>query len=135
MCTRVRPCSRSGRPPTTARNSRCGRPSWRTTPADGYRPRARWTPGSSVPSTLPPYVNSADQSGAVPFLDIANRYILAGAQYNPQVLAGLTAAQIASQLSNPSSPVAQAIDGSAQVIIAALDQVLHDKSAPLRAPG
>jgi hypothetical protein len=31
--------------------------------------------------------------------------------------------------------VAQAIDGSAQVIIAALDQILHDKSAPPRAPG
>jgi hypothetical protein len=80
-------------------------------------------------------VNSADQSGAVPFLDIANRYILAGAQYNPRVLAGLSAPQIASQLGNPSSAVAQAIDGSAQVIIAALDQVLHDKPARLRAPG
>jgi Domain of unknown function (DUF929) len=79
---------------------------------------------------VPPYVNSADQSGAVPFLDIANQYILAGAQYSPQVLAGLSASQIASQLSNPSSPVARAIDGSAQVIIAALDQVLHDKPAP-----
>ena len=78
---------------------------------------------------VPPYVNSADQSGAVPFLDIANRYILAGAQYNPQVLAGLSAPQIASQLSNPSSPVAQAIDGSARVIIAAIDQVLHDTTA------
>jgi len=78
---------------------------------------------------VPPYVNSADQSGAVPFLDIANRYILAGAQYNPQVLAGLSAAQIAGQLSHPSSPVAQAIDGSAQVIIAAIDQVLHIKTA------
>ena len=76
---------------------------------------------------VPPYVNSADQSGAVPFLDIANKYVLAGAQYNPQVLAGLSAAQIASQLSNPSSPVARAIDGSAQVIVAAIDQVLHDK--------
>ncbi len=75
---------------------------------------------------VPPYVNSADQSGAVPFLDIANRYILAGAQYNPQVLAGLSAAQIASQLGNPSSPVAQAIDGSAQVIVAAIDQVRHE---------
>jgi hypothetical protein len=74
---------------------------------------------------VPPYVNSADQSGAVPFLDIANRYILAGAQYDPQVLAGLSAAQVASQLSTPSSPVAQAIDGSAQVIVAAIDQVLH----------
>ena len=77
---------------------------------------------------VPPYVNNADQSGAVPFLDIANRYILAGAQYNPQVLAGLSAAQSASQLSNPSSPVAQAIDGSARVIIAAIDQVLHTKT-------
>jgi hypothetical protein len=71
---------------------------------------------------VPPYVNSADQSGAVPFLDIDNHDILAGAQYNPQVLAGLSAAQIASQLSNPSSPVAKAIDGSATVIIAAINQ-------------
>jgi hypothetical protein len=78
---------------------------------------------------VPPYVNSADQSGAVPFLDIANHYILAGAQYDPQVLAGLSAAQIASQLTNPSSPVAQAVDGSAKVIIKAIDQVLHDQAA------
>ena len=77
---------------------------------------------------VPPFVNSADQSGAVPFLDIANHYILAGAQYNPQILAGLSAAQIASQLRNPSSPVAQAIDGSARVIVAAIDQVLHATS-------
>ena len=74
---------------------------------------------------VPPYVNSVDQSGAVPFLDIGNQYILAGAQYDPQVLAGLSAAQIASQLATPSSPVAQAIDGAAKVIITAIDQVLH----------
>jgi hypothetical protein len=77
---------------------------------------------------VPPYVNSADQSGAVPFLDIGNRYVLAGAQYDPQVLAGLSAAQIAAQLRNPSSPVAQAIDGSAKVIITAINQVLHDQA-------
>ena len=77
---------------------------------------------------VPPYVNSADQSGAVPFLDIANRYILAGAQYSPQVLAGLSAAQIAGQLANPSSPVAQAIDGSARVIVAAINQVLAGRA-------
>jgi hypothetical protein len=74
---------------------------------------------------VPPYVHSVDQSGAVPFLDIGNRYILAGAQYDPQVLAGLSAVHIANQLSSPSSPVAQAIDGSANVIIAAIDQVLQ----------
>jgi hypothetical protein len=78
---------------------------------------------------VPPYVNSADQSGAVPFLDIANHYVLAGAQYNPQVLAGLSDAQIAAQLRNPASPVAQAIDGSANVIIAAIHSVLHDTVA------
>jgi Domain of unknown function (DUF929) len=77
---------------------------------------------------VPPYVNSADQSGAVPFLDIANRYVLAGAQYDPQILAGLSAAQIASELGNPASPVAMAIDGAAQVIVAAINQVLHDQA-------
>ena len=70
---------------------------------------------------VPPYVNSVYQSGAVPFLDIGNQYILAGAQYDPQLLAGLSAAQIAGQLSNPSSPVAEAVDGAARVIVAAID--------------
>jgi hypothetical protein len=65
----------------------------------------------------------------VPFLDIGNRYVLAGAQYDPQVLAGLSAAQIAAQLRNPSSPVARAIDGSAKVIVAAINQVLHDQAS------
>jgi len=78
---------------------------------------------------VPPYVNSADQSGAVPFLDIGNRYILAGAQYNPQILAGLSQAQIASQLRNPASPVAKAIDGSADTIIAAINNVLHHQAS------
>jgi hypothetical protein len=73
---------------------------------------------------VPPYVNSADQSGAVPFLDIDNHSILAGAQYDPQVLAGLSMRQIAAQLTDPASPVAEAIDGSAEVLIKAIDQVV-----------
>jgi hypothetical protein len=74
---------------------------------------------------VPPYVNGADQSGAVPFLDIDNHYVLAGAQYDPQVLAGLSIRQIAASLDNPGSPVAKAIDGSANVLIEAIDQILH----------
>jgi hypothetical protein len=73
---------------------------------------------------VPPYVNSADQSGAVPFLDIGNRDILAGAQYDPQVLAGLSMRQIAAQLDDPASPVAKAVDGSAEVLIKAIDQIV-----------
>jgi hypothetical protein len=74
---------------------------------------------------VPPYVNSADQSGAVPFLDIDNHDVLAGAQYDPQVLAGLSMSQIAAQLDDPASPVAKAVDGSANVLIAAIERVLH----------
>lgn len=36
---------------------------------------------------------------------------------NPEILAGLSAAQIASQLRNASNPVAQAIDGSAVAMV------------------
>jgi hypothetical protein len=74
---------------------------------------------------VPPYVNSASQSGSVPFLDIDNHFILAGAQYDPQVLAGLSMGQIAAQLRDPASPVARAVDQSANALIAAIDQVLH----------
>ena len=74
---------------------------------------------------VPPYVNSAAQSGAVPFLDIDDRYVLAGAQYSPGVLAGLSMRQIAARLKDPSSAAAVAIDQSAATLIAALDNVLH----------
>jgi hypothetical protein len=78
---------------------------------------------------IPPYVNSTSQSGSVPFLDIGNRDILAGAQYDPQILAGLSAAQIAAQLRDPSSSVAKAIDGSARIIIAAINHLLHNPAS------
>ena len=54
---------------------------------------------------VPPYVNSAEQSGSVPFLDIDNHYVLAGAQYDPQVLAGLSMSKIAAQLDDPTGAV------------------------------
>jgi hypothetical protein len=79
----------------------------------------------------PPYVNSADQTGAVPFLDIDNHDVLAGAQYDPQVLAGLSISQISAQLDNPDSPVAMAIDGSANALIQAIDTALHLTAPPV----
>jgi thiol-disulfide isomerase/thioredoxin len=64
-----------------------------------------------------------DQQGSIPFLDIGNKYVVVGASFSPQVLAGLSQAQIAQQLGDPSSPVAQAIDGAANEITAAICQV------------
>lgn len=101
---------------TTELANNAGRPLQRATPLDTTL-ISRYD--------VPPYVNTADQSGSVPFLDIDNHYILAGAQYDPQVLAGLSMSRIASQLDDPTSPVAMAIDESANALIAAIDQVLH----------
>jgi hypothetical protein len=64
-----------------------------------------------------------DAQGSIPFLDIANRYVVTGASFSPQVLQGLSRSQIAAQLDDPSSAVAQAIDGTANDITAAIASV------------
>ena len=66
---------------------------------------------------------SADAAGAIPFLDIANRYVMSGASYNPSVLQGKPGIDIADLLSTPDDPVAKAIDGSANAFTAALCDV------------
>jgi hypothetical protein len=60
------------------------------------------------------------QSGSIPFLDIANKYVSIGSGYTPQLLEGLSLRQIAVQLNDKNSPVAAAIDGEANRIVAAI---------------
>ena len=74
----------------------------------------------------PPYVSSAS-SGGLPFLDLGGKYVVSGASFDPQTLAGQTWSQIAAALSAPSSADAQAIDGSANAITAALCTLTGDK--------
>ena len=64
-----------------------------------------------------------DPQGSIPFLDIANRYVVTGSSFSPQVLQGLSRSQIAAELSDPDSAVAQAIDGAANDITAAIASV------------
>jgi hypothetical protein len=63
--------------------------------------------------------------GSIPFVDIANRYIVPQTQYLPSDLDGLTWSQIAADLNNPSSAVAKDIDGAANMITAALCKVTN----------
>jgi hypothetical protein len=70
-----------------------------------------------------------DAQGSIPFLDIANRYVIAGSSFSPQVLQGLSRSQIAADLSNPNSAVAQAIDGTANDITAAIASVTGNQPA------
>jgi hypothetical protein len=62
---------------------------------------------------------SVGKSG-FPFLDLGGKYLISNASYDPGVLQGKTQAQIAAALSNPTSPIAKAINGSANMITAAV---------------
>jgi Domain of unknown function (DUF929) len=75
-----------------------------------------------------PYVSS-DSAGAIPFVDIGGKFVISGASYDPQVLQGKTHEQIAQALSDPTSAIAKAVDGSANVITAALCQLTKDQPA------
>lgn len=65
----------------------------------------------------PPYVSSA---GAIPFVDIGGRYLISGASYDPSVLKGKTHEQVAAALADPTSPIAQGVDGTANLVTAAI---------------
>lgn len=67
----------------------------------------------------PPYV-PANAAGGIPFVDLGGKYVSTGAGYSPQVLAGMSWSQIAAALSDPNSAIAQGVNGSANVLTAAL---------------
>ena len=74
-------------------------------------------------------VNSYDSAGYIPFVDFGNRYAFNGATYVQDSLQGLTWQQIAVDLRNPSSPQAQGILGSANLITAAACKLTSDQPA------
>ena len=78
---------------------------------------------------VPPYVPSGSE-GAIPFIYFGGKYIIAGASYNPQVLAGLSWSKIASEVkNNPTSDVAKAIGGTANYITAAICKMTGNQPA------
>jgi hypothetical protein len=79
--------------------------------------------------------------GAVgyPFIYFGGKVIITGPLYSPAVLHGLTWSQIAGQLSNPSSTVAQNVNGAANYITASICKMTNNtpssvcKAAPIPA--
>jgi hypothetical protein len=61
-----------------------------------------------------------DPQGGLPFVDLGNQFATIGASASPSVLEDLSLGQIGSSLSDPTSPVAQAVDGTANYLIAAM---------------
>jgi hypothetical protein len=78
---------------------------------------------------VPPYVPSGSE-GAIPFIYFGGKYIIAGASYSPQVLAGLSWSKIASEVkNNPDSNVAKAIVGTANYMTAAICKMTGNQPA------
>lgn len=79
----------------------------------------------------PPYFSS---SGSIPFIDIGNRYVLSGSSYSPQVLLdsssqSLSWQDIANSLSDPTSPIAQNILGTANYLTAGICMMTQQQPA------
>ena len=74
------------------------------------------------------FMTSYDSAGSIPFVDIGNQtgnqYVTlnGGAQFQPSIFSG-NWTQIASQLNDPTTPIAKAVDGAANYLITAICKV------------
>jgi thiol-disulfide isomerase/thioredoxin len=91
------------------------------------RNRNKLEPVSSTENAL--WNKYTNNSPGYPFLDFGNKYVVSGPTYDPQVLAGLTQAQIASKLADPSDPVAKSADGAANELTAAICGITNNRPA------
>jgi hypothetical protein len=70
----------------------------------------------------------AKGGGGFPYLNVGGKYRV-GVQYSPGVLKGNSIDQIAAALSDPASPIAKAINGSANILTAALCAITREQPA------
>jgi len=105
-------------------------------PISRLYPAAETGPGrAALMSTYhaPPYVPAQDLD-ATPFYDFGNRHLISRASFSPQILDGKSWAQIAPALTNPASPVAQAVDGTANYLTAAICTLTGSRPASACTP-
>ena len=66
-------------------------------------------------------------TGAIPFIALGGKYVLVGSSYDPGILKGMTAAQIAAALKDPNSTVSKGVLGGANAITAAICRLTDQK--------
>ena len=92
------------------------------------------SPSGYVPLQTPTSAQTAvwtkyTSNGTIPFIDFGNKYLISGVSYSNSVLSGLNWNQIATDLSNPNSSVAKAVDGTANYITAAICKMTGNQPA------
>jgi hypothetical protein len=117
-----------------------------TSPHLAFTPVEETTNVPSGPSTYQPLqrptaaeqalATKYDSGQSIPFIDFGNKYVEVGnmAGYGPQNLSGENWNQIAAALSNPSSPIAKAVDGSANYTTAAICKLTNNQPASACTP-
>jgi thiol-disulfide isomerase/thioredoxin len=76
-----------------------------------------------------PYTGKNARTGSIPFIDIANQRISAGAYYDPTVLISHSYQDIATQLKNPNSDIAKGALGTANYLTAAICLATNNQPA------
>jgi hypothetical protein len=104
-------------------------PSTASNNISGYSPLQVPTSAQSALQAKYDVAPYTTEDGAIPWIDLGNKYVQSGVSYDPGVLQGLSWATIASDLSNPSSAVAQAIDGTANYLTAAICKMTGNQPA------
>ena len=74
------------------------------------------------------------QTGAIPFLDFGNKYVSIGVSYSNTAIAGLSWSTIATDLHNPNSAAAKAVDGTANYYTAAICKMTGNQPASACTP-
>jgi hypothetical protein len=77
------------------------------------------------PTALEQRLSAKFDPNSIPFVYLGGRYMINTVSYNPAILAGLSMGQVAAGMRNPSSPISQAILGSANSITAALCELTN----------
>jgi thiol-disulfide isomerase/thioredoxin len=76
----------------------------------------------------PKYIGG-NQAGGIPFISWGNQFVSSGAFYDPGALSGKSHAEIAKDVHSGSGDIGKDINGSANVITAAICQMTHNQPA------
>jgi hypothetical protein len=107
----------------------------------GYNsPYLTFTPVENLTVTHAPLQNPTPEQNAIwakyepdpntrgyPFIDFGNKVVMKGPIYDPGVLAGKTWSQIAAALKDPTSPIAQNVNGAANYITGAICKMTNNQ--------
>ena len=77
----------------------------------------------------PPYVGTDSTAGSIPFVYLFGTHVSQGASYSPDILKGMSHAEVAQAMQDPSTEVAKNVDGMANVFSAIICQATNGQPA------